>query len=300
MHRTTYQGDTMNTAAKTRKPKFTAEQREEYRKEQRDKSAELMKQGVSELLTSEGWQRWAAMRGRLHSYSFRNTMLLLAQMPSATMVASGKFWIEHGRMMVKGTSALRVSAPLFRKPTPEEIAAGRKPTDKVLFAFKLVPVFDVSQTDGEPLPMPEVQPLTGDSHAAYLRPLEVFAHSLGYSVSYENLSDGLGGYCDAKAKHIAVAEGCANAKVAVLIHEIAHALGIGYKDYGRSAAEVLVETATFIVTTSIGLDTAASSVPYVTTWGADNAVAAIEKFAATVDEVARKIEHAVKDAEVAA
>lgn len=287
----------MKTATR-KKRSYTPEQRDAYRKEQRDKSAEMMKTAVSALLTSDGWQAWAAMRGRLHRYSLTNTLLIFCQMPEATMVASGKFWTEHGRHITSGPgSALRVNAPLFRKPTPQEIAAGRKPDDKVLFAFKLVPVFDVSQTDGEPLPIPASEPLTGDTHAAYLRPLEVFAHSLGYSVSYESLSAGMGGYCDSKAKHIAVAKDDApNSQVRTLIHEVAHALGIGYQEYGRSTAEVLVDTATFIVATSIGLDTAMTSVPYVASWGEQDAVTAIEKFAGVVDDVARKIERAVKDA----
>lgn len=293
----------MTTAATTRRKRveFTPEEKEAYRKEQRELGAELMKQGVAELLTSEGWQKWAAMRARLHTYSFANTMLILAQMPEATHVASGKFWKDHGRLMLKGTKSLKVWAPLFRRPTDQEIAAGRRPEDKVLYSYKLVPVFDISQTDGEPLPVQEVQPLTGDSHAEYLRPLEVFAHSLGFSVSYEDLSGDLGGYCDTKHNHIAINKNReVNSQVRTLIHEIAHALGIGYAEYGREQAEVLVETAAFIVATSIGLDTTGYSVPYVAGWGEANAVAAIEKFANEVDKVARQIERAVKDAEVAA
>lgn len=291
----------MKTATRKPRQEFTPEQKEAYRKEQREQAAELMKRGVQELLTSDGWQKWAAMRARLHTYSFNNTLLILCQMPEASVVASGKFWNEHQRMMIKGTTSLKVFAPLFRRPTDAEIAAGRKPEDKVLYSYKLVPVFDISQTDGEPLPVSPAQPLTGESHAAYLRPLEMFAQSLGFSVSYEDLSAGLGGYCDSKAMHIAIAaDQSSNACVRTLIHEIAHALGIGYADYGREQAEVLVETATFIVATSIGLDTTGTSVPYVTGWGEADAVKAIEKFAATVDKVARQIERAVKDAEVTA
>lgn len=294
----------MATATRTPRRKrveYTQEQKDAYRKQQREQAAELLKAGVNELLTSEGWQKWAAMRARLHTYSFQNTLLILCQMPEASVVASGKFWNDHERRMIKGTTSLKVYAPLFRKPTEAEIAAGRKPEDKVLYSYKLVPVFDISQTEGEPLPALETQPLTGDSHAAYLRPLEKFAHSLGYSVSFESLSGGMGGYCDYTAKHIAVdKDASVNAQVRTLIHEIAHALGIGYAEYGRCQAEVLVETATFIVASSIGLDVSASSIPYVAGWGDKDAVKAIEAFAKTVDTVARKIEKAVKDAEVAA
>lgn len=293
----------MATATRTprKRTEYTPEQKEAYRKEQREQSAELMKQGVQELLTSEGWQKWAAMRARLHSYSFNNTLLILAQYPEASVVASGKFWMQHERRMLKGSRALRVFAPLFRRPTNEEIAAGRSPEDKVLYSYKLVPVFDISQTEGEPLPELDVQPMTGDSHVAYLRPLEKLAQSLGFSVSFEMLSGEMGGYCDAKAQHIAIRrDASANAQVRTLIHEIAHALGVSYTEYGREHAEVIVETATFIVTTSIGLDTTGTSIPYVTSWGEADAVKAIEKFAGIVDKVARQIERAVKDAEVVA
>jgi hypothetical protein len=284
------------------KPKYTPEEVAAYRAEQREKGAELMKAAVSELLTSDGWQKWAAMRARLHGYSLNNTLLILIQCPEATMVASGKFWKEQNRYITSGTgSALRIFAPLFRRPTSDEIAAGRDPESKVLYSFKLVPVFDVSQTDGEPLPSKPSQPVTGDSHASFLRPLEVLAQKLGYSVSFESLSPGLGGYCDKNRNHIAIRNDVApNAQVRTLIHEIAHALGIGYEGYGREQAEVLVETATFIVSTSIGLDTTGASVPYVASWGEANAVAAIEAFAGVVDKVARQIESAVKDAEVVA
>lgn len=287
----------MSATRRTRRKQYTAEETAAYRAEQRERGATLMKEAVATLLTSEGWRAWAECRARLHTYSFANVCLILAQMPDATLVASGKFWTSVNRYITSGPgSALRVFAPLFRRPTADEIAAGQ-PERKVLYAFKLVPVFDVSQTDGEPLPKRDVEPVTGDSHAEFLRPLEVFAHTLGFSVSYEALSEGMGGYCDSKAKHIAVAKDePANSQVRTLIHECAHALGVGYQEYGRDKAEVLVETATFIVCTSIGLDTSGSSVPYVATWGGDQAVAAIEAFARVVDDVARQIERAVSNA----
>jgi len=192
---------------------------------------------------------------------------------------------------------IRILAPVTIKQRDDN---GEDTAEKKVL-FRTVAVFDVSQTDGPAIERPAVQPMTGDSHAAYLRPLEVLAHSLGFSVSYENLSEGLGGYCDATMKHIAVNKNEAvNQQVRVLIHEIAHALGVGYEEYGREQAEVLVETATFIVATSIGLDTTGSSIPYVAHWGAADAVKAIETFASVVDKLARTIEKAVKDAEVAA
>jgi hypothetical protein len=67
-------------------------------------------------------------------------------------------------------------------------------------------------------------------------------------------------------------------------------LGVGYEQYGRSRAEVLVDTVTFIVCGSIGLDTSGSSVPYVAGWGESGALEAIRSYAQTIDEIARRIE----------
>lgn len=286
---------------KSKRPEYTPEEREEYRRAQREQAAELMKAGLAELQSSEGWRRWAEMRARLHTYSFANTILILCQMPDASLVMSGKKWNAIDRRMSAGTRALRVFAPLFRKPTADEIAAGRKPDEQILYSFKLVPVFDVSQTEGEPVPAIPVQPLDGDSHAAYLRPLEKLAQSLGYSVSFEDLSEGLGGYVNPTAKHIAITKNAApNQQVKTLIHEIAHALGFDYTDYTREQSEVLVETAAFIVASSIGLDTSSYSIGYCATWGEGDAAKHIEAFATQVDKVARRIERAVTDAEIAA
>jgi hypothetical protein len=81
----------------------------------------------------------------------------------------------------------------------------------------------------------------------------------------------------------------ANARVRVLIHELAHGLGIRGRDLGRHAAEVLVETVAFIVAGAIGLDTSGESIPYVASWG-ENDLGALRDFAAKVDETARVIE----------
>lgn len=287
---------TETTQPRKSKKTFSPEERAAYREQQREASADLMKKAVSELLTSEGWIAWAKCRARMNRYSLNNTLLIVCQLPTASLVSSYKHWKELNRQVIAGERALRIFAPLFRWPTEEDLAAGAKKDQKVLYGFKLVPVFDVSQTEGDPLPEPTSEPITGDSHADYIPALEAFAAKQGYTVSYEDLSGtGMGGYCDPKNKRIVVGIGTpANATVRVLVHEIAHSLGVGYKDYGREAAEVIVETATFIVCDGLGLDTSGDSIPYVASWGAQDQAAAIEKFAGVVHKVAKDIEDAVK------
>ena len=116
---------------------------------------------------------------------------------------------------------------------------------------------------------------------------------MGFSVDVEDLEHA-GGYCDAKAKRIVLASGLgsANAQVRVLVHELAHAHGVSYKDYGREDAEVIVETAAVIVCGALGLDTSGESIPYIAGWGEANDLDAIRKHAETVDEIAGKLERA--------
>lgn len=167
--------------------------------------------------------------------------------------------------------------------------------DRVRTLFKSVAVFDVSQTEALPgreavVLEPPSQPITGDSHAHLLDPLTAFAARLGYRVEQRTLNGPAGGWCDAEHKLIVVDAGRQpNARVRVLVHELAHAMGIGYTDLGRQRAEVMVDCVTYIVCGQLGLDTAGESIPYVAGWGEDGALDAIQAYAQTIDEVSRRI-----------
>ncbi len=99
----------------------------------------------------------------------------------------------------------------------------------------------------EPVPLtPPSQPITGDSHHHLIAPLISHAAALGYTVEIRDLpADGPGGWCDPKRKHIVVAAGPAKRQLRTLVHEIAHAHGLGYAEYGRERCEVLVDSIVF-------------------------------------------------------
>ncbi|MBX6751661.1 MAG: hypothetical protein IRY85_18715 [Micromonosporaceae bacterium] len=162
-----------------------------------------------------------------------------------------------------------------------------------------MPVFDVSQTDPlpgkEPVPVtPPAQPIEGDSHIHLIAPLQELARELVYRVEIRDLPDGgPGGWCDQKHQEIVIATGPANSQVRTLVHELAHALGVGYEQYGREQAEVLVDCVTYIVCSSVGLDVGGDSIPYIAGWGEDGALDAIREYAETIDAIARRIEDAV-------
>jgi hypothetical protein len=267
------------------------------RAERRRQDRERLQRAAAELLGSEGWARWVRARAMFHSYSAGNCMLLAAQCHQRGMVptriAGFRTWLKLGRVVRKGESALRILAPVPLKQRDEQTGAE---TDERRVFFKTAFVFDVSQTtilDGvEPAPLEAPnEPLTGDSHAHLLAPLGVFAESLGYAVAFEPLCGSVGGWCDPKARRIVVDAGVpANAQLRTLIHECAHALGIGYDRYSRAQAEVMVDTATFIAASAVGLSVDGETVPYVSGWSEDRARDAVTEFAETIDQVARRIE----------
>lgn len=157
----------------------------------------------------------------------------------------------------------------------------------------------------EPLPgveavalSPPREPITGESHARLLEALRSLAAELGYSVRELPLDGGADGWCDARNREIVVNEQLpANARVRVLVHECAHALGVGYKQYGRERAEVLVDTVTYVVLAGqAGLDVGGESIPYIAGWGEDRALDAIREYAETIDRIARRIEDAIAPA----
>jgi N-terminal domain of anti-restriction factor ArdC len=270
---------------------------EQERAERRRQDRERLQKAARELLSSEGWVRWVRTRAMFHSYSAGNCMLLAAQCHQRgivpTRIAGFRTWLKLGRCVRKGEVALRVLAPVTGKDQDEQ--AGEETETRRVF-FKTAFVFDVSQTtvlDGaEPVALEAPsQPLAGDSHAHLLAPLRGFAESLGYAVSFETLEGSAGGWCDTSAKRIVVDAGAAgNAQLRTLIHECAHALGIGYDRYSRAQAEVMVDTVTLVAASAVGLAVDGETVPYVSGWGEDGALEAVTEFAETIDRVARHIE----------
>lgn len=268
---------------------------EQDREQRRQADRERLHRAAEQLLSSEGWQRWVRVRARggLARLSLNNQLLVALSNPDATFVAGFKAWLAFGYCVRKGEKAIRIIAPMPIK-TREDGDAHDESETRVL--FKAVPVFDRSQVDPldgvEQAPLePPCEPLTGDSHAHLLAPMQAFIESLGFTVSFESIPGSTGGWCDQKAKRIVVdADQPANARLRVLIHETAHALGVGYAEYGRERAEVIVDTATHLAAASVGLDVSGETIPYVAGWGEDGALEAVMTFAGKIDALARHLE----------
>jgi antirestriction factor ArdC-like protein len=286
--------------ATTTRRRLTDEERAQRRAQDRDR----LEQAARELLTSDGWQRWVKVRSRngLAKYSLGNQLLIAMQAPEARFVAGFHAWKDLGRRVAKGEHGIRILAPIPLRPGAEQESDRSGSQDdnrRPRTLFKSVAVFDIAQTEAipgrEPIPVePPRSPITGDSHAHLLAPLAALAGELGYRVQQQPLDGTADGWCDGKHKVIVVNAALpANARVRVLVHEIAHGLGIGYADRGRARAEVMVDCVTYVVLSQVGVDTSGETIPYVAGWGEDGALDAIHHDAKTIDEVARRIETAL-------
>lgn len=280
---------------------------EAERAEKRAAERELMSAAIEQLRWGEGWQRWLRVRRHFHSYSFHNQLLIAHQRPGATRVAGFRRWLDLGYAVRKGERGIRIWAPCApsKRRLREWKEAGADPEQRPRTRFRLVAVFDRSQVDplpefpGGPLALdPPVESIHGDSLAALFEPLTDLAASLGYEVLVEAIPGAAWGYCSPPRRRIGVepvyGEFSANAQVATLIHEIAHALVRHERReedpklaYGEE--EVVVECVACTVCSTVGLDTAGHSVPYMTSWSEGGE---IERYAALIDRLAGRLEDA--------
>jgi hypothetical protein len=176
--------------------------------------------------------------------------------------------------------------------------------------FVLKPVFcrlQVADEEGElpPLP-PQPEPLTGESHRELWAPLTKWGHNELGVISSASTPDrdpvltGAGGYYDKRDRRIVVRVGASNEMVATLIHELAHACGVGYDTYDRHQAEAIVETAAYLACTSLGLDIGARSLAYVAGWaGAEGQEPwqVLQGHMRVIDELATRLELAASPVE---
>lgn len=260
----------------------------EQRKDELDDLHGRLAEHVEQLTQDSGWREWLDVAARFHSYSFNNTLLIFAQKPSATLVAGYRDWQKMGRQVRKGEggpNAIRILAPVKRRVPvgPEDDARdgdrGTERTDQdgtvtrvATVGFKPTSVFDVTQTDGEPLPeQPRPQLLAGAAPEGLWEALETFGTQRGWHVARERINDGSNGYTDFSARTIRVRDDVEPAQaVKTLAHEIGHALlhddGSARVATHRGIAEVEAESVAHLVLAAHGANTDAYTFDYITGW----------------------------------
>jgi len=238
-----------------------------------DELAAALDRGQSQRLIT-----YLATMARFHRYSLRNVVLIATQCPDATRVAGFQAWKAMGRCVKRGQRGIVILAPLvYRRETRPEDAQGPEPREngaeaQELRGFKAVNVFDISQTEGEPLP--DMAPIAGNP-GDYTERLSRFIQARGIGVRHEPLPSGTDGTF--RNGTITVRPGLPAAEeFSVLVHELAHAMLHRGKRaaLSDSVCETEAEAVAFVVSHAIGLDMSTQSSDYIQLHAGDRATLA--------------------------
>ena len=238
---------------------------------------------VAAIETGEQWQAWLAFAQRLHKYSFNNVILIWSQRPDASAVASYQTWQSLHRQVRRGEKAIRVLAPILRKTPifdndgrPVERLDGTREHQQRVVGFRPVPVFDIAQTDGPPLPTTP-QPAILDGHAppGLWEGLVGEVSQRGYRLMRGPVArlDGANGLTKISEREVWIRDDVDDAHaVKTLAHELAHVIlhadPAEPADAGdcRGIREVEAESVAHLVVSAHGIDTGSYSFPYVASW----------------------------------
>lgn len=248
-----------------------------------------LEEGVKEMLTSENYTEYLKVMSQFHDYSFNNTMLIAMQKPEATLVAGYQAWQKKfERHVKKGEKGIQIiaSAPIREKEEVEKIDPvtnepvlkenGQPETEiitHVIPRFRVGTVFDVSQTDGKPLPEFVVEDLTAsvENYEAFMKAITDVSP---VPVRFDEIEGEAQGYYHLVDKEIVIQEGMSEGQtMKTAIHEVSHAklhdreimeeLGV-QKD--KLTREVEAESIAYCVCQYFGLDTSEYSFPYIGSW----------------------------------
>jgi len=232
---------------------------------------DTLSEGVAALATSERWTQYLEVQSRFPRYSSNNVLLILAQRPDATRVAGYRAWQALGHQVLAKESALRIFAPI--KYRRDDVPDGELARE--IRGFKLVPVFDVSQTEGPELP-DIVSKLHGHAPEGLFAKLTDFADGIGFRVERPwSLESGANGDTDHAAGLIRVATYNDGAQqVKTLAHEIGHALlhdpeVTSTRDLARGLKELEAESVAYVICRALGMETGDYSFGYVVGWSGD-------------------------------
>ena len=284
-----------------------------------------LEQGIRELFDSERYKEYLRVMSKFHNYSFNNTLLIAMQKPDASLIAGFNAWKNNfKRNVMKGEKGIKILAPSPFKikqemekidPATQKpvIGADGKPVTEekeiTIPAFKVVSVFDVSQTEGKEIPNLAVDMLTGDVE----RFKDVFAaleKTSPVPIGFEKIEGGAHGYYHLEEKRIAIDEGMSELQtLKTAIHEIAHAklhdidLNAPVTEQAdrpdRRTREVQAESVAYAVCQHYGLDTSDYSFGYVAGWSSgrelDELKSSLETIRSAAAEIINSIDGYLKD-----
>lgn len=253
---------------------------------------EKLEHGVAAVYSSDAWRELLEFQAHFHSYSWSNVMLIFLQCPTATQVAGFNKWKDLGRYVKKGEKVIQILAPLISKKV-EVQDDGEEVEKPTLHGFRTVNVFDVSQTEGKPLPKLTSE-LDGDSETAE-NLVAALQSVIKISVDFEVIQNGAKGYYSPGEHRIAIQAGMRKDHTAkTIIHEYVHSLlhnkDAGNKGKSRGQIEAEAEGTAFVVANYFGLSTDEYSFPYVASWASgDGGSELVRSIGQTIQRTAHQI-----------
>ena len=273
-----------------------------------------LEQGITELFDSERYKEYLKVMSKFHNYSFRNTVLIAMQKPDASLLAGFSAWKNNfERNVMRGQKGIKIIAPSPYKikqemqkidPHTQKPIIGKdgKPVTEekevTIPAYKVVSVFDVSQTEGKELPDIAVDELTGDvdRYKDFFAALE---KTSPVPIAFENIEGGSHGYYHLEDKRIAINEGMSELQtLKTAIHEIAHAklhdvdLNAPPEQQNRvdrHTCEVEAESVAYTVCQHFGLDTSDYSFGYVAGWSSGKEMTELKASLETIQTTAKEL-----------
>ena len=290
-------------------------------KERLKEITDSIETGIKELFESDKYKSYLKTMSRFHKYSLNNTLLISMQKPDATHVAGFNKWRDaFSRNVKKGEKGIKIIAPTPYKIKEEREkldpqtkapildASGKVQTEEVeiqIPMFRVVSVFDVSQTEGEPLPT-IASNLTGN-----VEQFEVFMEAIKrtapVAIAFEPMASNTDGYYHTEDKRIAIREGMSEVQtVSSAIHEVAHSLlhsremaqelqagqdenAKPIKPKDRNTEEVEAESISFAVCSYYGIQTAENSFGYIATWSKGKELAELRSSLETINKTSSEL-----------
>lgn len=269
--------------------------------------------GLKELFESEKYKSYLSTMSKFHNYSFNNTLLIAMQKPEATLVAGYQAWQKNfERHVNKGEKAIRILAPAPYKikeerdkldPVTGEMMFDengmpqKEETEVTIPAFRAVSVFDVSQTDGKPIPELEVNELLSTVEG-YEDFVQALMNISPVPIAFEDIPGDSKGYFSTAEKRIAVQENMSESQILkTMVHEVAHSMlhdkevnqsmDIPVKD--RNTKEVEAESVAFTVCQHFGIDTSDYSFGYIAGWSSGRNMKELKSSLDTIRKTASEL-----------
>lgn len=254
---------------------------------------EKLMSGVKEIYESGKWAEYIAVMSRFPHYSINNCVLIASQCPEASYVCGYKKWNEFNRNVVKGESGIMIFAPIKGKVQVEEPiydandhpvlnedgTQAKEKVEREYKSFRPCYVFDVSQTEGDPLPTLANQLKDGVEDFEKLKDALMAVSPM--PISFEDIPGSANGYYAPQSGKIVVQSDMSQLQtIKTMIHEIAHAtLGHGGEDdkWDKESKEVQAESTAFWVAGMLGLDTSDYSFGYIAGWSKDREITELKE-----------------------